>query len=237
MEKAQEKPFVSETSPWLYVVLFVCILFLALMATINFSSPSPENFSKTIVEVDDILDYVDNGDLLLFTGNTMMEKMVRWHTSTPFSHVAMVVKEKSGTKKSGEPKYKLFLWEADLGQGYKAGPRVIPLKTKLKRYGGLRIGGWRKLDESKVTRPTSEQIMQASDKYFGSKSAPYELEQNYLKWFLGFKPDGRTSRKIFCSELVQLTLEDLGMLKPTKLDVFPESVGKELYKPTVFFGF
>jgi len=182
-----------------------------------------------IISLQDILTEAKTGDIIFTSGNSFGEKGIRWCTNCPFSHVAMIIREE-GIQ---------YLWEADLGQGSKRGPRVIKLVDKLHRYSGFKIGVWKKL---RCKRPLTSDVLKCVEKFKN-----LEFDDLLLTWFVTyFYPLYRTVKRdehVFCSELIVMTMQELGMMGK---DIVPASiipadflhsrVGVEFY-PAKYFKF
>jgi len=211
----------------LIVIISSCILYLVIQTR----APNLENYIKnnsSVLRVSHLstnlirkqagfpdisfLEEVGNGDLIFFCGDTPGERTCRWCTNTMFSHVGMLFKERN--PESGEDV--IYVWESDLGQKTKDGPRLIRLDDKLKKYHGQNYFMWRKL---KSNNPSTENIMKVVEKY---KS--YKFDDKMLSWwvsypFLGFIHDSiKDEKKVFCSELIALTMqsEHINMLHTEK---------------------
>jgi Marseillevirus putative peptidoglycan peptidase len=159
--------------------------------------------------------------MLFSSAVTTGEKLIRGTTRSIFSHVALVLRDQG----------KLYLWEADMGQGYRSGPRVIPLEVKLQRYKGEKVAALRHLREPK----TYEQVQPTISKYIS-----YTMDEVMLPWFLKYRSPA--SKQIFCSELVAKTLQELRILPLAKnaCEFSPHDFyvwSSPHYCPSVFFRF
>jgi len=214
-----------------WIILIVLIVSCILYLVIQTRAPNLENYIKnnssvlrcSYLTVDlnrkqpgfsdvSFLEEVGNGDLIFFCGDTPGERTCRWCTGTMFSHVGMLFKERH--PESG--KELIYVWESDLGQKTKDGPRVIKLVDKLEKYHGQLHFMWRKL---KKNNPPTDNIMKVVQKYKN-----YEFDNKMLSWWvsypiLGFLHDFvKDEKKIFCSELIALTMqsEHINMLSVEK---------------------
>jgi len=161
----------------------------------------------------------ETGDLLFFSGETFTENFIKLYLSSELSHVSMVVRE-------GE---EVYLWELDVGQGYKDGARVIPISKKLERYRGSKIFLYRKAKYPIPLHKVLKFIGKNMDIKFGDKSLS--------KFVLGIE-----SKDKFCSELIAETLIYCGTLSPRtdSKRITPEYLSKLtdcLYEEKVFFDF
>jgi len=150
---------------------------------------------------ENIFTHISNGDLIFFCGDTKGERTCRWCTGSMFSHVAMLFREINIDTHEDV----VYVWEADVGQHSKRGPRVMKLADKLKKYHGFPYFMWRNLvvvDNSK--RPTTENILRVVDEYKN-----YEFDDSMMSWWISNFPQLNNSAKntVFCSELIALTLK------------------------------
>src|SRR5690606_7754369 len=123
---------------------------------------------------------VQNGDIILLSGDTPGEKTCRWCTGTIFSHVGFLFREKHPVTGEDIP----YVLDCDLGQKTKSGVRVLPLRDKLHRYKGFRSGAVKKLIVKKdSSRPSIEDIVRVIAKY-----TPIEFDNNVLSWWVSGIP-------------------------------------------------
>lgn len=192
-----------------WILLVVSLLLLCIGVTLLYLyvfPPCVEGyvFSNTTprVSVSDVLSQVKTGDLILLSGTSRGERLIRAVTRSPYSHVAMVVVE------NGTP----YLWESDVGQRVKDGVRVIELREKLSLYKGEKIGLWLKFkDETK--RPSRESIVALLNKYLDMKipkCMEYYLFSSSPSSY--FYKESKEEDAMYCSELVAQTLQDLEVL-------------------------
>lgn len=102
-------------------------------------------------------------------------------------------------------KGKKFLWEADVGEGYKQGPRIIPLETKLKGWGGTT-----EIAIRYIKRKASRKKILA----FAKDKLDKPFDRSMLRWMFYWWP--RDHETYFCSELIAKTLQVLGILPKGK---------------------
>jgi len=202
----------------LYIV--GCIIFVLYLVVSILSVPSLQQFVAThrdnllLTTLDKVFSEADNGDILLWSFNT---KIIQYAAGCPFTHVSMVFRDyekgRSGAKC-------LYCWEADLGQKYRAGPRIIRLRDKLKHYKGSSIMGWKPF--SKGVRPTAKQLLKIASSYLD-----YTMDIYTLRWLISrvlattpcgggklqkFLHSDIFGQVICCSELVAETLQQIGIL-------------------------
>src|SRR5208282_263652 len=99
----------------------------------------------------------------------------------------------------------IYVWEADLGQRHRSGARVVLLRDKLSRYKGLRIGGWKRCLRS----INLDDAMKVVNKYI-----TYEMDRLMMSWLTSKRHE--SDRRVFCSELIALTLQEMNLLSRKK---------------------
>lgn len=207
---------------WYFIVLFVAFIISLWYGAVHFFTPKIEKlgFSSPPPNITDILPKFRNGDILLLSGNTFGEKVIKfWHRSY-FNHIAMIFRDALGAPDT-KPENITFLWESDLGQNTRNGPRIIKLMDKLSKWRGSRIGMYRKyIPTDLITRPSERAIVSHADTYFDSGT---EMDISMMSWFLSDYPDSWLFRKlkgaapkVYCSELVAETLQKFGFMNKTK---------------------
>jgi len=183
------------------VVMIVVCIWLAFIHT----AKVPKEGFGTITK-EELLQKADTGDLIFLSGTRYAEKLIKRLTSSCYSHVGMVLKQDG----------KVWLWEADLGQHHKEGPRLILLSEKLERWSGVKVGGWLSLSPDKA-RPTPEQVLPILYSLVGK-----QMDRRMTKWLVAGRPQGwiygelSDPDKVYCSELVALTMMEMGLLKKDK---------------------
>ena len=177
--------------------------------------------------LENVLECVDNGDLIFMAGDTRGERICRWCTGSMFSHVGMLFREKNSNDEDV-----VYIWEADLGQSTKDGPRVIKLTDKLNKYKGFRYFAYRSLNiipGCSTKRPKLEDILSIINEY-----GTYDFDDTMMKWWVSEKfkfllPLFKDTNKVFCSELIALTMQRLGMIDDNKIP--------EWYSPESFVSY
>lgn len=178
-------------------------------------------FSKTTTE--DLLYSVNNGDILLFSGNTNGEKFMKGITYSPWTHIGFIFREKEIDKITNTEVEKAYIFECDLGQRYKDGVRLMPLENKLANYKGESYVCWLKLNvKYPRTRPETKDIM-TEVRYFLSKQEKMDLI--LFTWlfsgnkYLLYLTKKLTPKKRFCSDLIASLLKKLQILKRVRPSV------------------
>jgi hypothetical protein len=195
---------------WIVIIILTIILIYYII--IQKTAPNLQQYIDTHklslnwISYNDLLTNADNGDLLFMAGDTYGERTCRYFTKSVYSHVGMLFREIDPEN----DKSMLYIWESDLGQGSKDGPRILKLSDKLKRYHGFPYVMWRRMESN---RPSTQNIMNVVEKY-----KDYNFDNNMLSWMMNdsmiynmIKNDG-----IFCSELIALTMQHINMLEKDK---------------------
>lgn len=212
-------------------IFIISVLLIFLYFYILASAPNIESYAKknekhlNWVEYDDVLDKVENGDLILLAGDTHGEKLCRWFPGSVFSHVGLLFREKH--KDTGEDK--VYIWDCDLGQGYKEGVRLSILDNKIRRYKGFRIGALKKLKVNLgQKRPNARDIVGLYQKY-----KDLDFDHVIATWFLADHPKlynmAKDPEKVFCGEMVAEALQGLGVMKKDRVPAW--HVPGDFYRP------
>lgn len=171
--------------PLFIIFLFIC--FLVLFFKESYHINIPENIDAS---------HFDNGDIIFFSGSTSSEKTIKFYTGCPFSHVSLLFKEDDI----------IYVWEADMGQGYKSGPRVMKLEDKFSRWKGDRISALKKWLGK---RPSTKEILEVIGRHVKK-----DMDPNMVSWmFPKFSHLLREKNQVFCSELLAMSLIELGMIE------------------------
>ncbi len=155
---------------------------------------------KHIYRYKDILKIASNGDIILLSGYSFCENVIKYITESIFSHVCMIIKEDN----------ELYIWESDIGQRYKNGPRIIKISDKLNYYSGYKVGLLRILPDN-IRKPTHKEILAIAD-----NNIYKSMNFNVFKWIFSYLYDTNNS-SLFCSELVAITLKHLHILTDKRL--------------------
>ena len=170
--------------------------------------------SSPFVEFASLRDHLQTGDILLFSGRSLVSHLIRLFTRCRWSHIGIVVRD----SESGE----LFLWEAtsnntiaDVEYGHiPRGVQLVRLEEKLRSYNG--VAAVRLL--TGVER-NAKMMKRFSWLFKRLRRAPY---QNYLIEYvkIGFGRSRRTARYAFCSQLVAEAYVRMRLLRPEKPSAF-----------------
>lgn len=192
-------------------VLILLVLFLIVYGWCQLKAPDLKKYIDKYNEkliwapLQDLYDNAKNGDLIFFSGNTKGERTCRWCTGSMFSHVGILFREIH--EDTGEDI--LYIWDSDIGQKTKDGPRVMVLKDKINRYKGYPFVMWRKLKvQYESERPTTENFLDVISKYKN-----YDFDNKIISWWVSnfhilheiVKSFSRHT--LFCSELIALTMQ------------------------------
>jgi hypothetical protein len=203
---------------WLWTIFLLIVGIVMMYIYIQHSAPNlekrwniiPSNKKTTLSK---FLEQADNGDIILMSGDTRGERTCRWCAGTVFSHVGFLFREIHPETKEDI----LYIWDCDIGQKSKDGVRIMPLKEKLDRYKGFKICGWRRFVGE---RPDTKKIVDLIGNYLN-----LDFDSKIVTWWVSRKtPDGgglyrlfKDQTKVFCSELLAMTLQDLNILHPTRI--------------------
>lgn len=182
------------------------IIILVLVIICIWSISRKDYFEKEIeITLAQMAKIANNGDLLFLSGSSPSEKFCKKVISSPFTHVGILFREKH--PETGEDI--LYIFDSDIGQSSKEGVRIMPLKQKLIKYKGYKIGGLKRLIIlDKLSRPTTQNILDIVPKYLDKKFD----SKLFWRW-IGII---NNSEGVFCSELTALILQDLKILEPNK---------------------
>jgi len=155
------------------------------------------------------LENLGNGDLLFLSGGTFSEKVIKFYHKSFYSHVAFIFEDSRGVENPTKENT-LFVWESDLGQNVKDGPRIMRLVDKLKRWKGDKIGMIRKYNG---VRPTTIDIMNIA-----KLNLEKGMDASMISWFFSNYPDSYIFKflkgdNMFCTELVADTLQKLDIME------------------------
>ncbi len=201
---------------WLVLIFVLCLLFLSWFAIIFFTAPNIETYisknNVSLTQLDDLVNTADNGDLIFLAGDTFSERSIRRYHGSFYSHCCIIFRDKDESVE-GKGEIVPYVFESDMGQGYRDGPRVMRLTDKLSRWKGLKYGLWKRYSPLK-DRPSSEDIRRVAQNFL-----KYNFDKSMVSWifsgypesalFLYFKPP----KTLFCSELVALALQNLGIIE------------------------
>lgn len=168
-----------------------------------------------------------SGDLLFFSGHSVLGNLIKLFTRSKWSHIALVVRSENND---------LFCYEADVDslsdflkkQG--TGVRMIPLTEKINQYPGevaLRILN---VSQEQELKTMQQQLIEFTKIV---KNLPYEKS---LIEFIRAAYDGPFGENvnedlssIFCSELVAAAYQHMGLLLP-----HPPGLSSNEYTPADF---
>lgn len=176
------------------------------------TSPKLYSDSKSIKEkflLEEVLLEQNNkkfrtGDILLFAGSLFTQRCLRAILKTEFDHCSMIVRSDD----------KIWLWEADGGQGFKKGSRLIPLKVKLTNFKGANFF----VHIPYVGVDIDQELLLESLKK--NKDCEIHGKRGLIRYLLSDTIFGDVVNDLpwlgegkFCSELIFETLMDVGIVK------------------------
>jgi hypothetical protein len=200
---------------WQYLILFLGFLVILWASVLYFTAPNLEKFilksNPELVSIENILENSKTGDLLFFAGYTFAERSIRRYHNSYYNHCCLIFRDLDEHGKDIP-----YIFESDLGQGYREGPRVMKLVDKLARWKGMPYVCWRKYippNHDEKLRPTGEDVRNIAQNYI-----KYDFDKSMVGWLFSKYPDSRLykyfkpPKSVFCSEMVALTLQKLGIL-------------------------
>lgn len=209
---------------WEKTILILSFIGLIWLLSCRYLAPSLERsiakglIGKPTMTKEDLLNSVNNGDLIFLAGETQGERTIRFFHNSYYSHMFLVFRDSPPDGVPDTPENTVFVWEADVGQGYKDGPRIMRLSEKLDRWKGMKIGMFKRYippDAFGADRPTTKDILDIAQSYL---SENMDMDMVMASWFFSRWPDGflfklfKNQKKVFCSELVVDTLQKLGIM-------------------------
>jgi hypothetical protein len=237
-------------SIWQWTVFIFAIIILIIFGLCNFQYPNIENYisnnrnNLTFIEINDAINEIENGDIILLTGDTFGEKTCKWYTNDIFSHVGILFRERNPETQEDI----IYILESDIGQCSREGVRIISLKDKLNKYKGVKIGGIKKLviesegdplcmvefpTTFKQKRPEYDDIINLIDTYISMN-----FDKKIITWWVSEYPKlynlFKNPNTIFCSELISSIYQNLNIIKKDKLPAF-YSPG-DFHKGTINFN-
>jgi hypothetical protein len=181
-------------------ILFIfCIIFLLIYFYVKsqFVNLYPQISNYEHVTYSHFLQHAKNGDLLFLSGKTEGENMIKWYIGCEFSHVGILCREYDIEDQTEQ----VYIWESDIGQRAKLGCRVMFIEDKLSKWKGHKIACWKQLLSNNITNKQMDKTV--------SKHINKTIDSACLSYF--FK-QCKDKGKVFCSELVALSLQDLGII-------------------------
>ena len=179
------------------------------------------------ISYDIIRDEISIGDLLLFSGDNFVSRVIRFsqlmsgypRNEAKFSHVALVIREPLFNQ--------VLVWESTLNkkvnQNVVSGVQVSALSEQLQKYAGEI---W--LRKLRVA-PLEHQVDQLANFRHEIKGRPYEGDKAELLMSLADEAIlGQDLSSVFCSELVAEGYKRMGYL--------PQNMPSNSYTPADFAG-
>lgn len=175
---------------------------------------SPSVSVEGVVDFEIIRHQLQTGDILLFSGRSLISRLIKLFTGGRWSHIGIVVRDAASDE--------LLLWEATSNNTIKdvefghipRGVQLVSLEEKLRSYNG--IAAVRFLEG--VER--SPKMMKRFRWLFKRlRRAPY---RNYLVEYInvGFRGNRRAGHYAFCSQLVAEAYMRMRLLRPERPSAF-----------------
>lgn len=216
------------------IIFGVCLIVVGWWIWVQYSYPRLD-FTRIsikqmpeIMDRDTILKEANNGDLIFLCGTTYTENALKYLGDCMFSHIGILVREND----------KVYIWDCDMGQGYRDGVRVMLLEEKLSRFKGEKIGCIKKLLGGTLPKDKINKVLE--------KSLNITFYNGIWKWLMADMIALREKEtEMFCSEFVAHALQSLRVLPELKEPHFraPYSFtpgdffkGRVQYKEPFFHG-
>ncbi len=167
-----------------------------------------------VVEFEQIRGRMQTGDILLFSGRSLISQLIRIFTRSRWSHIGIVVRDASTDE--------LFLWEAtsnntveDVEYGHiPRGVQLVRLEEKLRSYDGVAA-------VRLLTGVERNAVMMKRFRWLFKRlrRAPY---RNYFLEYVkvGFGRNRKATHYAFCSQLVAEAYVRMRVLRPEKPSAF-----------------
>lgn len=198
---------------WLWFILFIALSILVYIACIYYLPPSiMKKIPSNLESYKEILNTVKNGDLIFWGGDSFTEKVVRFYHRSFYNHISFVLVDDEGANDDTRENT-VFVWEADVGQRYRKGPRLLRLSEKLERWKGQPIAMLRRWQGRELAK---EEIHSIVDEYLKKGTG---MDMSMLCWAFSNYPNSfifkylKGDNVVFCSELVADTLQKLGTIE------------------------
>lgn len=193
----------TKSNIWLWIKVNIIFLLVigAIVLVIYLKTPKIDSFVKNdtvLYKYSELKDNLQTGDLIFLAGTNCASELIGGIIDSPFIHIGMIIKENDG---------ELYIWDADIGQKAKLGPRLMTLddkfnKSHCKQIGAvMKLNGERKFTSEDLKRVIDQNINKSMDKYMYS-------------WALG--KIAKNENKVFCSELIAETYQELRIMSNEK---------------------
>jgi hypothetical protein len=220
----------------LYLIIFILLVIIIFYIVVQKTAPDLQyyvHYNESSINwktLDYVLKNADNGDLVFMSGDTYGERSCRYFTNCMYSHVGMLFREK-------HPKTKediLYIWDSDLGQQTKDGPRVQKFIDKINKYHGYPYFMWRQLKVSEGThKPSTDNILKIVRQY-----GNYNFDNKMWSWWFSDIPFFynlvKKQNKMFCSELIAATMQNKSINMMTTENLASWYSPKSFTKNTIF---
>lgn len=179
------------------ISLFIVLLWLWCQISyprLNAYAPLTSKF-PALQDRKSILKEANNGDILFLCGTTYTENILKYLGDCIFSHIGIIVREDDD----------VYVWDCDMGQGYKDGVRVMLLEDKLKRFKGEKIGCIKKLRGAPLSKKRINDVLH--------ETLNITFYNGVWKWLMADVISPRENEKeMFCSEFVAYVFQTLKVL-------------------------
>ena len=154
------------------------------------------------------------GDIILFSGKSLISRMIRLFTFSRWSHIGLVIRDRRTDE--------LLLWEAttdNIVDDYELGPRkrcvqLVKLEEKIRHYRG--VVAVRHLRGVEIDLQMQSELDNLVKQLRTASYQNYLIE--YLRYFLGYRRD--QMKQAFCSQLIAEAYQRLRLIPPEKPPIF-----------------
>lgn len=154
------------------------------------------------------------GDIILFSGKSLISRMIRLFTFSRWSHIGLVIRDRRTDE--------LLLWEAttdNIVDDYELGPRkrcvqLVKLEEKIRHYRG--VVAVRHLRGVEIDLQMQSELDNLVKQLRTASYQNYLIE--YLRYFLGYRRD--QMKQAFCSQLIAEAYQRLRLIPLEKPPIF-----------------
>lgn len=182
------------------LVLVILIIVLTVCCMIKYSHPRLEliDIMKPPIPLSKFDGRFKTGDLLFMSCAGSSQDIIKALTNSSLSHCAMIVVP----PRDKYPDTPILLWECDVGQRYRPGPRLVPMKEKIERYDMEKEG-------LMLLLPTKREIeFEPLLLFIIECMQEMEFDNTLLSFLIPFV---FPSKYVYCSNIIAKTLNHFGI--------------------------
>ena len=192
---------------WLYYTIFIVNFLLILYILAEACPKLPKNIK---LNYDNVKDYLETGDLILFSCNDFVSKGIKYTINSKYSHVGIVIKGADNN---------LYILECDMtgsydyisNKDYKPGGHLLDLKTKIEEYDGTKFGFRKLRNKNKtISRNKLNKILK--------QSLIIGFQDNWVTWMVAHFKNNFLGKLLndpqymFCTQYVAYVYQQLGII-------------------------